>query len=104
MGHRRLRLPRRALSRRAGVSHAPRVADPVSPPGFRRSRHFRVIGEQRAKIDEIRGELPGLRHVIAMDADAAGNGALAFAKVLENAFLVQPPAVVAAAKELCSRG
>ncbi|HET7603255.1 MAG TPA: long-chain fatty acid--CoA ligase, partial [Gemmatimonadales bacterium] len=39
---------------------------------------------QRAKLEGIRGELPALRHVIAMDADAAGNGALAFAEVLET--------------------
>ncbi len=38
---------------------------------------------QRAKIDEIRAELPALQHVIAMDADAAGHGALAFADVQE---------------------
>jgi long-chain acyl-CoA synthetase len=49
---------------------------------------FVSSAEQRAKIDEIRGELPGLRHVIAMDADAAGNGALAFAKVLETGRMV----------------
>ncbi|HET8634706.1 MAG TPA: long-chain fatty acid--CoA ligase [Gemmatimonadales bacterium] len=36
---------------------------------------------QRAKIDEIRSELPALRHVIAMDADAAGGGALPFTGV-----------------------
>ena len=34
--------------------------------------------EQRGKIDEIRGKLPGLRHVIVMDADATGGDALTF--------------------------
>ncbi|HEX6991756.1 MAG TPA: AMP-binding protein, partial [Gemmatimonadales bacterium] len=37
--------------------------------------------EQRAKIDEIRGELPALRHVIVMDANAAGGDTIPFAEV-----------------------
>ena len=42
---------------------------------------FVSSAEQRAKVDEIRSELPGLRHVIAMNADAAGGDALSFADV-----------------------
>ena len=36
---------------------------------------------QRAKIEEIRSDLPSLRHVITLDADADGSGALAFGDV-----------------------
>jgi long-chain acyl-CoA synthetase len=37
--------------------------------------------EPRAKIDEIRRELPALRHVIVMDDDAAGGDTIPFAEV-----------------------
>ena len=36
---------------------------------------------QRAKIDEIRGDVPTLRHLITMDESASGNGAMTFADV-----------------------
>jgi long-chain acyl-CoA synthetase len=36
---------------------------------------------QRAKIDEIRGDVPTLRHLITMDEGASGNGAMTFADV-----------------------
>lgn len=38
--------------------------------------------EQLAKILEIRGKVPSLKHVIVFDADAARDGALTFASVL----------------------
>jgi long-chain acyl-CoA synthetase len=36
---------------------------------------------QREKIDAIRGDLPALRHVITLDADAAGEGTIPFGDV-----------------------
>ena len=40
--------------------------------------------EQLAKVQEIRGELPGLRHVIAFDADATGGGVTPLARLEEQ--------------------
>ncbi len=42
---------------------------------------FVSTAAQRAKVEEIRAELPALRYVIAMDADAAGDGALSIGEV-----------------------
>jgi long-chain acyl-CoA synthetase len=40
--------------------------------------------EQLAKIQEIRAEIPALRHVIAFDADAAGEGVTPMGRLLEQ--------------------
>ena len=42
---------------------------------------FVSTAPQAAKIREIRGDLPELKHVIAMDADAAGDGVLGWQEI-----------------------
>jgi len=44
---------------------------------------------QLQKIQQIRGHLPGLRHVIAFDADLAGDGVLALEDVIRRGEAVQ---------------
>ena len=64
----------------------PAAADRVHPQGLRRGGDLRLEpGRSSQKITEIRGHLPGLRHVIAFDTDAGrATGVLSVDEVIRR--------------------